>query len=162
MRKFWDIFLRFFLGFVIGTFIGQIVSILVSAGEGHGAFLPAMPFLTERMPDEFSAALLQFFLTGFIGAAFAVTSLVFQVERLSFLAKIGIYAAVTAVFYVPFVILCNLPHSERGIFFTALTIVLNYALVFFIQFRINLAEVQKINDRIAQRKQERGPSDERH
>ena len=156
MRRFWDIVLRFILGFVVGTFIGQVVSILVSAGEGNGKFLPAMYFLLERTPNEFTAALIQFLLTGLIGAAFAVASIIFQAERLSFLVKIGLYAAVTAVFYVPFVFLCNAPANGRGIFFTVLTVVLNYALIFFIQYRINLSEIQKINERIAQCKRERG------
>ena len=143
---------RALVGAMAGVFIGQIITLLISASIGNGAFLPVMPQLVARCSSEWAAVLIQTVLMAVLGIVFAEASILFLYERWSFLKQCIIHFLITAVFYVPFVLFCWMPVSVGNALFMLGTLLFNYALIWWIQYRINYRDVQAIN-RVSQEKQ---------
>lgn len=135
------------LGFVIGVFIAYAITIVISAIVGGGNFSPVSPALREICNTEMDAVMLQFFLSGIMGAIFAEASLVFEGKRLGLTLQTIIHFLIisttwcvvsyTCRWWVRFGLLAYL-----GIF------VAIYFAIWLPCYIINLQEVKKINQRL--------------
>ncbi len=77
------VFLRLLLGFPAGVFLGYTITLVISMVDGGGAYLPVARELTREMGSEVSAVLTQYLLSGLLGAASAVGSLTWEMEKWS-------------------------------------------------------------------------------
>ncbi len=143
---------RALIGAMAGVFIARIIELAISAGIGNGAFLPVMPQLVARCSSEWTAALVQTILMAILGIVFAEASILFLCERFSFLKQCLLHFLITAVFYVPFILFCWMPVKLANVLLMLGCLLLNYALIWFIQYRINYRDVQAINRAIQERK----------
>ncbi|MGI6013939.1 MAG: DUF3021 domain-containing protein [Oscillospiraceae bacterium] len=136
---------RALVGAMAGVFIGQIVTLCISAGIGDGDFVAVMPQLVSRCTNEWTAALVQTVLMALLGIVFAEASILFFYERWSFFKQCILHFLITAIFYVPFVLFCWMPATLCNALFMLGTLLFNYALIWFIQYRINCRDVRAIN-----------------
>lgn len=114
MKK--KIFLRGLLGFPLGMALGDIITIFGSMlwAKG-GVYAPCVPALVEAMGGEVYAVALQTFLCGFMGAAFAMSSVIWEIDRWSIAKQTGIYFLITALVMMPIAYITNwMEHSLIG------------------------------------------------
>ena len=147
-NKFTDITNRFLGGFAFATLIGVLISLLISATEGNGSYIPVMPLLAERFSTELTAVFVQFLLIGMIGVTFAEGALIFHIARWSFPLQCIVHFLITAVIYVPFAWLCWSPLKTGGIIIMVVNILFTYSLSWVIQYRINLKNIEQINQKL--------------
>ena len=143
-----DILIRFFGGFAFATFLGYLINMLISASIGGGEFLPVMPMLSIHFKTELMAVFVQFLLIGIIGVTFAEGALIFNIARWSFPLQCIIHFIVTAVIYIPFICFCWFPLKTSGILFMIANILFTYSLSWMIQYHINRRDVEKINQKL--------------
>lgn len=149
-------FSRAFLGFAVGNFIGIFVNIVISASIGQGQYLAVMPQLQSYFTTELAAVICQTVMIGLVGACFAVTSIVYEVERWSFLKQCTVQFLITACIYTPFLYFCYLPHNWIGAASMAGNYLFTYALTWFIAYQKTCRDVSAINRRIEEVKQHDG------
>lgn len=140
-----DIALRALIGAMAGMCIGQIITLIISTGIGDGSFLPAMPQLVARCGSEWNAVFLQTVLTALLGIVFAEAAILFLYEHWSFLKQCVVHFFITAVFYVPFTLLCWMPVSLFNALLMLGTLLFTYAVNWLIQYHISCRAVKAIN-----------------
>lgn len=70
-------------GFLAGVFLGYTITVVISVMVGGGEYLPVVDALAAQMGSETNAVLLQYLLSGLLGAASAAGSLVWEMEKWS-------------------------------------------------------------------------------
>ncbi|MDY3987364.1 MAG: DUF3021 family protein, partial [Peptoniphilaceae bacterium] len=71
---------RFFLGIPIGVTISYLITILISLGWGNGNYLPCVPEFIRFAGSEVHAVILQAVLSGILGAGFAASSIIWEMD----------------------------------------------------------------------------------
>lgn len=99
MKK--KMFLSGLLGFPIGIAIGYVITILTSLGWGDGGYYPCVPELADALGSEINAVAVQAVLCGVIGAAFAASSVIWEIEEWSIAKQTGIYFAIVSMVMLP-------------------------------------------------------------
>ncbi len=113
MKK--NIILRILLGFPLGIAVGYVITICISLVWAQGYYSPCVPELIEAMGNEINAVVLQALLTGVLGAGFAGSSVIWEIERLSLVKQTGIYFLAVSVFMLPTAyFLYWMEHSAKG------------------------------------------------
>ena len=74
---------RLLLGFPLGVFLGYTITVAISLIEGGGEYLPVAAELSREAGSELNAVLLQYLLSGVLGAAAAAGSAVWEMEKWS-------------------------------------------------------------------------------
>ena len=97
MKK--KVIMRAFLGFPLGVFINQTIAIFISAGIG--TYAPAAPQLIEQMGSETGAVVLQYVLSGILGAAYAGGSCVWEMQEWSILKQTLIHLLISSASMFP-------------------------------------------------------------
>lgn len=92
-----EIIKRGLLGFMIGVFIGQTILIINSLIAGNGIFYAVNPFLIDKQGAQLTLVIIQYFLTGVIGATFASCSIIFQTDKWSLLKQTIIHFLITSI-----------------------------------------------------------------
>ena len=133
-------------GFAFGVLIGQIISIFISVSLGNGEFIPVVPEFRALFSDEIGAVITQTLLTGVIGTVFAVTSLVFEIEKWGSLKQYIVHFIITSTFWVPIVYLCWMPQDAKGILICFISFLVTYAITWFVQYRVTKDDIRKINE----------------
>ncbi|MEI6101053.1 MAG: DUF3021 domain-containing protein [Eubacteriales bacterium] len=114
MKK--KIIIRALLGFPLGVFIGYGITIWISAILGDGTFHPVVPALIKECGSEMGAVVLQFVLSGVMGASFAAASCVFECESWSILKQSLIHCAILSATLFPIAYFTYwMPRSAVGI-----------------------------------------------
>ncbi len=142
------IFSRVIGGFVTGVLFGEIVQILISLKLGHGTYLPVLDHFHEFFPNELTAVIVQFILTGCIGVTFATTSLVFDIAKWGLLKQYTIHFCVTAIIWVPIVLLLWAPEPSIGIWIVLINFLGSYPLIGWIQYTRSKRDIRQINQAI--------------
>jgi hypothetical protein len=135
-------------GFITGVLLGQVVQILISLKLGQGTYLPVLDHFRELFPNELTAAIVQFILTGCIGIAFATTSLVFDIAKWGLLKQYTIHFCVTALIWVPIVVLLWAPEASIGIWIVLINFLGTYPLIGWIQYTRSKKDIRQINQAI--------------
>ncbi len=147
MKK--KIFLRGILGFPIGVTIGYAISIFISLGWADGSYIPCVPELTEAVGSEVYAVALQALLSGLLGAGFAASSVIWEIEKWSLAKQSGIYFLTISLIMLPIAYVSYwMEHSAAGFFSYFGIFVLIFAVFWVIQFALGKRYVRKMNENL--------------
>ena len=151
MKK--KIILRGLFGFPVGVTIGYFITILTSFIWAKGYYSPCMPELILIMGNEINAVILQAFLCGFIGMAFAASSVIWEIEHWSIVKQTGIYFLIASIIMMPIAYFTHwMEHSVAGFFCYIGVFILIFILIWLIQFMIGKHNVKKMNANLNNKK----------
>ena len=135
------------LGFASTVLAAALIQICIIQGGGST--------LTERFASHFiakdAAVLTQLLLVGGIGAAFSGASVVYDLERWSFLRQGIVYFVITAAVWVPVLLICWTPMPKEGILFSSLGWTGTYAITWGIQYAVYRKRIRDLNRKIHER-----------
>lgn len=115
------------------------------------------PAFAERVGNPLTAVFLQTLLIGLIGFAFGAGSVLFEIERWSFLKQGAIHFASTLAVWIVVHLICFSPVTQPAVISFAASSAATYAITWGIQYFVWRAQVKKLNEQI-QRKNEENPS----
>ncbi len=138
---------RIILGFPIGIAIGYLFTIFVSLCFANGYYSPCVPDLISTMGNEINAVILQALLCGLLGAGFAASSLIWEIENWSIVKQTGIYFMIISVIMLPIAYFSYwMEHSIVGFFSYFGIFALIFVFIWVIQFSIAKHNVKKLNE----------------
>ncbi len=138
---------RIWIGFGVGVIIGDLISIIISLTMGGEMVF--VPRLEELSSSEAGAYLCQFLMCGGIGTVFAEAGILFAVDRWSFPVACLLHFASTAVFYLPFLWICNFGMTLfPGLLIVLGNILFTYFVTWLISYCMIRREVGRINREI--------------
>lgn len=147
MRK--KVMLRGLLGFPLGICLGYIITILLSLIWGHGYYSPCVPDLIQTMGSETGAVVLQAALSGLLGAVFAMSSAIWEMENWSIVHQTGTYFAITAVTMMPIAYFTNwMEHSVAGFLLYFGIFVGIFVFVWVVQYLIWKNKIRRLNEKV--------------
>ncbi len=147
MKK--KIILRSICGFPIGITIGYIISIFISLVWANGYYSPCVPELIYVMGSEINAVVLQTFLCGLVGAGFAASSVIWEIENWGIIKQTGIYFIIISVIMLPVAYFAYwMEHSIVGFFSYFGIFVLIFAFFWIAQFVTGKHNVRKMNENL--------------
>lgn len=140
---------RALFGIPSGIAIGYLVTIIISALFAKGHYSPVPPELVERMGNEINAVIVQTILSAVMGAGFAASSVIWEIENWSIAKQSGIYFVVISLISLPIAYFANwMEHSLTG-FISYFGIFIGiYLVVWFIQYLVWKGKVKAINDKV--------------
>ncbi len=145
-----EILKRSMISFAISSFGGMIVNLLVDCilnMNGVDGFVSMPPGFRALFPTTAMAAYVNCLLYGVIGFAFAFMTLIFEMERLGFLAQSLIYFLATgAVCAGVTIFLWQLHHYPRAFFGTLAGYAATHAIVIAISYRKLKRDIEQINE----------------
>lgn len=145
-KKLWK---RGLFGFPTGMAIGEAITIVSSLGWGDGEYYPCVPQLAEAVGSEINAVALQAIMCGIVGMAFAMASVIWEMERWSIAKQTGIYFAITAAVMMPIAYLMGwMGHSMKGVavYFGIFTII--YIVLWMAQYLAYKCKIRKMNEKL--------------
>ncbi len=147
MKK--KIVLRGILGFPIGIAIGYLITIFISLGWADGSYMPCVPELILAMGNEINAVVLQALLCGLLGAGFAASSVIWEIENWSIIKQTGIYFMIISVIMLPIAYFAYwMEHSVAGVLRYFGIFVAIFAFIWVMQFVIGKQNVKKMNENL--------------
>ncbi len=142
-------FVRGLLGFPLGIAIGYIITIIISFSSGQGYYYPCAPALVKEMGNEINAVILQTVLSGLLGASFAASSIIWEIDNWSIAKQTGIYFLITAFVMMPIAYFTNwMEHSLIGFVSYFGIFVVIFIFVWLIQYIILKNKIKKMNDKL--------------
>lgn len=147
---------RGLFGIPPGITMGYFITILISLGGKTGYYTPCVPELIAIMGNEINAVILQTIFCGILGAGFAASSAVWEMDSWSIVKQTGIYFAIISVIMLPIAYFAYwMEHSVVGflIYFGIFT--LCFVIIWVIQFGIGRYNVRKMNEKLFQTKDNR-------
>ena len=94
--------------------INQLVGVVRSLVVGDGRYLPVTPDFAARFDSLATAVLIQQLLIGLVGATFAACSVIFEIERWSFLKQGLVHLTITSAVGIPICLYCWFPRTADG------------------------------------------------
>ncbi len=142
--------MRFIIGFACGVLQGAIVMFLVSLGVNgiKGEFIPVLPATVSLFGSENLAVIAQTVLTGMLGVAYAMASLVYENPRWSFLRQSLLQFLITFPCILIVAGICWVPAEKEGYISLACSVFAGYVVNFIIQFNLAKNNVQAINEKM--------------
>ncbi len=141
--------LRGLLGVPLGMAMGYLITIVISLGWGQGRYVARMPELIALAGSEAGAVALQAVLCGVLGAAFAVCSLIWEMERWSLLKQSAVYFAVTALVMLPIAWVCGwMDHSAGGVALYMGIFAGIFAVAWVTQYMLWRGKIRRLNRRV--------------
>ena len=138
--------LRGLIGFPIGVTIGYAITILISLAFGKGHYSPVVPAMTEQFGSEITAVILQFFLCGMMGVAFAAMSVIWESEKLNLAAQSGINFLLSVCTMIPIAYVCHwMEHSIEGALSYFGVFAAIYASIWVAMYFVYRAKIRQIN-----------------
>lgn len=113
-----------------------------------GAPSLSLPPFIELAGGEVEAALLQTLLIGLIGFAFGAGSMLFEIERWSFLMQGTAHLALTAAVWIPVELICFSPITPPVVLSFTLSAAATYALTWSARYFAWRAQVRRLNEQI--------------
>ena len=153
MKK--KLFLRGALGFPIGIAIGYVITICISLRWAGGYYSPCVPELAEALGSEIGAVALQALLCGLLGAGFAASSVIWEMESWSLVRQTGMYFLSISLIMLPIAYAMHwMKHSAAWFMSYFGVFVLIFAVIWGVQFAIGKQNVKKMNEKISEEKQD--------
>ena len=159
-KKYWEyevnimkkkIVTRSLLGVPLGITMGYLITILISLGWGKGYYAPCVPQLISIMGNEINAVILQTVLCGILGAGFAASSVIWEIDHWGIVKQTGIYFAIISIIMLPIAYFAYwMEHSIVGFLMYFGIFVLIFVVVWVIQFGIGRYNVRKMNEKLLQ------------
>lgn len=138
--------IRGLLGFPLGVFIGYTITILVSLIWAQGYYSAVTPDLVSECGSEINAVILQFFMEGILGTAFAAGSVVWENDDWSLLKQtvvhffIGSFAMLPAAYFLHW-----MEHTLIGFMSYFSIFIAIYAGIWAVQYAIWKKKINDIN-----------------
>ena len=149
MKK--KIILRGILGIPIGITIGYLITIFISLGLANGYYSPCVPELISMMGSEIRAVIVQSVFSGILGAGFAASSVIWEIDHWSLVKQTGIYFAIVSLLMLPIAYLAYwMEPSVVGFLSYFGIFILIFAMIWAIQFAIGKYNVKKMNEKLYQ------------
>ena len=149
MKK--KLILRGILGIPIGITIGYLITIFISLGLANGYYSPCVPELISMMGSEIRAVIVQSVFSGILGAGFAASSVIWEIDHWSLVKQTGIYFAIASLLMLPIAYLAYwMEHSVVGFLSYFGIFILIFAMIWAIQFAIGKYNVKKMNEKLYQ------------
>jgi hypothetical protein len=143
---------RALFGIPSGIAIGYLVTIIISALFAKGHYSSAPPELIERMGNEINAVILQTFLCAVMGAGFAASSVIWEIENWSIAKQSGIYFVIISLITLPIAYFANwMEHSLAGFISYFGIFIAIYLVVWLIQYLFWKRKVKAINDKVKEK-----------
>lgn len=147
MKKKW--IARAALGFPIGVTIGYFISILISLIWAEGYYAPCVPELIETAGNEIRAVLLQAVLSGVLGAGFAASSVIWEMESWGLAKQTGVYFIAISLIMLPIAYVTYwMEHSVQGFLSYFGIFVLIFVIIYVIELFVGKRIVKRMNDKL--------------
>ena len=147
MKK--ELLFRLFIGFLGGVVLSYFITIAISLIIGDGNFYPCVPGLTERFGNEVTAVIVQTVLSAILGAGFAGSSLIWEMDKWSLLKQTSIYFGIVSVLMMTVAYICEwMEHSVKGILSYFAIFFAIFIVVWIVQYLIWKVRISKIKEGI--------------
>lgn len=147
MKK--QVLLRALLGFPLGVFTGFTITVVISLFFATGRYLSAEPTLVASNGSELNAVVLQYLLSGVLGAGFAAGSLIWENERWSLLQRTLLHLGLSSLLMLPIAYWAHwMPHTLAGFAIYFLIFAGFYLVIWVAQYIAWMRKVRDINQRL--------------
>lgn len=128
--------------------VSQIITIIISHIIGDGRMFPVTPAFAALFKSETTAVIVQSLLVGLIGATFAGCSVIFDMERWSYLKQGVIHLAITSSVLVSVCLICWRPINRVGIWIMLSGWIFTYFCTWMPQYFIYRHNIRRLNEKI--------------
>lgn len=128
--------------------VSQIITIIISHIIGDGRFFPVTSAFAAYFQSETTAVIVQSLLVGFIGATFAGCSVIFEMEKWSYLKQGLIHLLITSVVLVSVCLICWRPINRVGIWIMLSGWTFTYLCTWLPQYFVYRHRIRRLNERI--------------
>ena len=128
--------------------IHQLVALCISLANGDGRYLPVTPAFAARFDNEITSVIVQMLLIGLIGAVFAGCSVIFEIERWSFLKQGLAHLLATSAVLIPISLYCWTPENIYGALALIISWLATYSATWLAQYLVYRHEIRKLNAKI--------------
>ena len=140
---------RVFVGLLGGIVISYLITIGISIAIGDGSYYPCVPSLIERFGNEVTAIIMQTALSAVLGAGFAGSSIIWEMDEWSLLKQTSIYFGIISVLMMTIAYICEwMEHSVKGILSYFGIFVAIFIAVWIVQYLIWKVRVSRIKEKI--------------
>ena len=140
---------RVFVGLLGGIVISYLITIGISIAIGDGSYYPCVPSLIERFDNEVTAIIMQTVLSAVLGAGFAGSSIIWEMDEWSLLKQTSIYFGIVSVLMMTIAYICEwMEHSVKGILSYFGIFVAIFIAVWIVQYLIWKVRVSRIKEKI--------------
>lgn len=147
MKK--KVLLRALLGIPLGIAMSYIITILISITVQGGQYYPCVPSLSETVGSELGAVILQTALSGLLGASFAASSIIWEMEDWSIMKQTGLYFLITAMTMFPVAYFAEwMEHSVAGFLIYFGIFVTIFIVMWIVQYFIWKQKIKGFNKKI--------------
>ena len=147
MKK--EFVLRVFIGLLGGIVISYLITIGISLAISDGSYYPCVPNLIERFGNEVTAIIIQTVLSAVLGAGFAGSSIIWEMDEWSLLKQTSIYFGIVYVLMMTIAYICEwMDHSVNGVLSYFGIFFAIFIVVWIVQYLIWKVRVSKIKEGI--------------
>ena len=140
--------------YVLLQFLGTII---IGNAVGQETFIPVLPEFAAHFSNPYIAVFAQTLLIGLTSAVFGAGSVIMELERLSLLVQSVLYLVITMAVWVPVGCFCWGLHKYPGALVSVgLSYTIAYCISWGIQYRLCKKNIQKINQKLVQLREESG------
>ena len=140
---------RVFVGLLGGIVISYLITNGISIAIGNGSYYPCVPSLIERFGNEVTAIIMQTALSAVLGAGFAGSSIIWEIDEWSLLKQTSIYFGIVSVLMMTIAYICEwMEHSVKGILSYFGIFVAIFIAVWIVQYLIWKVRVSRIKEKI--------------
>lgn len=145
---------RGLLGIPLGMALGDVITITSSLIWGQGEYVPCIPYFVEMIGSESCAVALQAVLCAVIGAAFAMASVIWEIDHWSIAKQTGLYFIITASVMMPVAYIAGwMERSVEGAVIYFLIFVCFFAAVWLSQYAVMRYKIGKMNRNLLDKKE---------
>lgn len=151
MKK--EFVLRVFIGLLGGIVISYLITIGISLAIGDGSYYPCVPNLIERFGNEVTAIIIQTVLSAVLGAGFAGSSIIWEMDEWSLLKQTSIYFGIVSVLMMTVAYICEwMEHSVKGVLVYFAIFFAIFVVVWIVQYFTWKIRISKIEEGIQKKK----------
>ena len=145
-----EVLKRGITSFVLSSFAGLLVNLIIDIimnAKGMTGFNSMSPDYVALFPSVTIAAYINVFLYGIIGVTFALSALIYEVEKMGFLIQSIIYFVITSVVSVGITMLLWQLHKYPAAFISTLAgYAVTYVIMTVIEYKKLKADIKVINE----------------
>ena len=145
-----EVLKRGITSFVLSSFAGLLVNLIIDIimnAKGMTGFNSMSPDYVALFPSVTIAAYINVFLYGIIGVTFALSALIYEVEKMGFLIQCIIYFVITSVVSVGITMLLWQLHKYPAAFISTLAgYAVTYVIMTVIEYKKLKADIKVINE----------------
>ena len=129
--------------------LSYLITIAISFVVGDGNYYPCVPNLIERFGNEVTAIIIQTVLSAVLGAGFAGSSIIWEMDEWSLLKQTSIYFGIVSVIMMTVAYICEwIEHSVKGILSYFGIFFAIFIVIWIVQYLIWKIRISKIKEGI--------------